>query len=347
MIRETRTKAADFYRTPTMKKSLEDLSKKYKIPWLSKFFIVIGIIAVILLFGAIYSMSKNNTHISLYLIPLFVGLLYEIRKIAESWEIVIIKILISLISSLLITLYYTSTSIDSETDRILTNWPLTFVAVFITLSYLIYDKKISTKLTEGITLLQSFAIIYYILTSIESWDITPITAILYTLAIGFSMFSIYNAFTYSELTRNSRIILSIWSSIVMLFFASIFIYKMYIVFNDRSYKLDIILVNSLNYFILGVSAIYIVQNLLMLTVYPPDREHFYGKNHMDKIRKANEKHLSRYSENQIKIGDSIVCLFYCIIIYSLNHYFNVVPAQSAIWITFISFPILIDLKNHL
>ena len=78
-----------------------------------------------------------------------------------------------------------------------------------------YDKVI-IKLGEGATLLQSLAIIYWVLDT-GIFGIDNIICKSFTIfTFIFSLFAIFNSLTYFILTNPFRLILSIWSSIITL-----------------------------------------------------------------------------------------------------------------------------------
>jgi len=64
---------------------------------------------------------------------------------------------------------------------------------------------------------------------------------------------------------------------------------------------------------------------------------------MEKIRKKHEEHIARYSTGQVNKLDSFLCFLYSITIYGINFYFNLLPKQIAIWIVFITFPLILNI----
>ena len=104
---------------------------------------------------------------------------------------------------------------------------------------------------------------------------------------------------------------------------------------------------TIQYFILGVSSMYILQNFFMLTEYFPSKHRFYGKEHMKDIRTMNKTHIERYSDKQVMISDSIFCFIFCLTIYYINYKYQFVPRHTAIWLVFLIFPIILNIKNRL
>jgi hypothetical protein len=93
-------------------------------------------------------------------------------------------------------------------------------AIYYTLAFAISkNKETTTHLTEGITLLLSLAIIYWVIDhgfwNIDNWFIKCLVII----SMIFSAFSILSSLANITLTKKIRLLLSIWSSIVLLLFA--------------------------------------------------------------------------------------------------------------------------------
>ena len=224
-------------------------------------------------------------------------------------------------------------------------WPYWFIFIFVIISMIYHDKKVIPQLTEGITLLQSISIIYWIIDIGFLNFKNAFVYLLISIGVVFCIISFIHAFSYIKLTRNSRLFLSIWSSIVMIIFAVDHIYRVY----NFDYFIDNKLINEglnfLQYFLLGVSLIYIFQNAFMLLTYLPDKHNFYGKSHMKEIKNMNKTHIKRYSMNQIKISDSFLALVLTTIVYYLNYVYQLIPRHTLIWSIFWIFPFVIWMKK--
>ena len=226
-------------------------------------------------------------------------------------------------------------------------WPFTFLAIFIFISVMVHDKKVIPKLTEGITLIQSISILYW-LYDLNFFDFdNKFLTIFLTIPILISLYSLLHAFTYIPINRKAQLYLSIWSSIIMIIFAVEHIFR---VFNSPEIE-ETTIINgfliTIQYFILGVSSMYILQNFFMLAEYLPSKNRFYGKEHMNDIRTMNNTHIERYSDKQVLILDSIFCLIFCLTIYYLNYKYQLVPRHTSIWIVFLTFPMVLNIKNKI
>ena len=200
-------------------------------------------------------------------------------------------------------------------------------------------EKTTAKVTEGITLIQSLSLIYliidYNLKDSENWFLK----IILVIAILFSLFSIFHSLTYLKLSKTVRLTLSVWSTIIMFAFAIINIYNVYQneeIENSKYISQGLYIV--LQYFLLGVSAIYIAQNYMLLVGFLPSR----NGNYKNELTENKKDHLERFSENQVNIKDSIFCILYAIIIYGLNFKYNFLPSLTMIWLVFFTFPLILN-----
>lgn len=123
--------------------------------------------------------------------------------------------------------------------------------------------KLNTKINESITLIQTIALVYWLIEMnflhYKNWFMLS----LYTVVAFLSIFSLLHAFTSIRLSRLNRITLSIWSSIIMLVFGVYNVINTYQnQFLENSSKLNDIIYIGVQFFLLGISSIYIYQNVL-------------------------------------------------------------------------------------
>jgi Na+-transporting NADH:ubiquinone oxidoreductase subunit NqrB len=129
---------------------------------LTPFVIVVGIIALLLTFYIGYRASISDRKLfSVSLLALFAGLLFESFRDSANWKTVLSIFVGSYFFSLLNFLpgkrehnYVFENHIES--------WPYFFI-FFYTLAFAIFHKdRVTAKLTEGITLLLSLSLVYWI-----------------------------------------------------------------------------------------------------------------------------------------------------------------------------------------
>jgi hypothetical protein len=274
---------------------------------------------------------------------LVAGVVFENRRLATDWTTILIKIVAALLIAALLAFLPEIGSDDFDVEHSIMAAAYIFVVLFVLISFFYHAERIVPPLGEGITLLHSISLLYWILASQSVDGNETIVTIGVSLAVVYSAISIFHAFSDMELNAHWRLLLSIWSCMVMLVFG--FDHVVAVLGADvEQASLGRILVQLVQYFVLGVSLIYIVQNLYMLIVYLPRRGGAYNKEQMQEIREMNQTHINRYSPDQIKRSDAILALVITSGIYTWNYFQRVLPAQTLVWLLLWTFPMLIALK---
>lgn len=310
----------------------------------------LNLIPVIVIFGAfglilaiciVKSLSPDDKKIfSVSFLALLAGLLVESFRVSNSWKKVVAIFVAAFFFSLLI--FSTELLEPGNNENQVETWPYYFIFFFALAFAIFHTNKVTIKLTEGITLLQSLALIYWItdygFTNYPNWLVISLLSI----GLLLSAFSIVNALTYIPLTKTSRLTLSIWSTVIMLAFA---IDNIICVFNNPDMESSKYLSEGLyigfQYFLLGVSAVYIMQNYLLLISFLPNKNGNYKKD----LEENKQTHLNRYSDKQVYLRDSLFCILYAGINYGLNYKYRILPRHTMIWLTFFTFPLILKLKN--
>lgn len=308
--------------------------------------IICGVFSLIFLGYLFYLIFQTEYKLIPYLtIPLIVGLVIENKRLKTDWKMLKLKIMISFIlaSSVFAIMFLDSINIAGRIE----NWPYIFIFFFALISAIYHDKKVTYKITEGVTLLQSISIIYWIINSDYLGFSNIFESIILVIGLIFSLISFQNAFTYKPLNTRIRLFLSLWSSIIMMIFSLIYIYRVYHFDNFTGDYVTDYLINVVQYFLLGISLIYIIQNVRMLVVYLPSKHSFFDKEHLKRIAVMNKLHVWRYSKEQANIKDSILILLLTTIIYFTNYIFNFIPSLTLIWIVFWFAPIVIFVKDKM
>ncbi len=332
------------------KNTIREKKPKIELPFNKRWSIYLYLIGFSLLLLLIYIFFRisisDRKLLSISFIPLFLGIIYENKRLSTHWKVIALKALGALVLSFLAFLPGRRER-NYDLDNHIQMWPFTFLAIFVFISVMVHDKKVIPKLTEGITLIQSISILYW-LYDLNIFDFDNKFLIIFlTIPILISLYSLLHAFTYIPINRKAQLYLSIWSSIIMIIFAVEHIFR---VFNSPEIE-ETTIINgfliTIQYFILGVSSMYILQNFFMLAEYLPSKNRFYGKEHMNDIRTMNNTHIERYSDKQVLILDSIFCLIFCLTIYYLNYKYQLVPRHTSIWIVFLTFPMVLNIKNKI
>jgi hypothetical protein len=304
---------------------------------LMPFAIILVIVALLLTIYIGYRAYISDRNLfSLSLVAVFSGLFYESFRISENWKHVMYKFIGTYVFSLLCFMPGRKEPVYDFENHI-EIWPYYFIFIFSIVSIVLNEEKVTTKLTEGTTLMLSLSIIYWTLDygflNIDHWFAK--TCII--IALLFSLFSIVHALTYIKLSRSVRLILSIWSTIIMGIFALENIFQVYSNGDITSTQyLPYGLFISLQYFLLGVSAIYITQNFFLLIGFLPRRNGIYRRD----LRETINQHIDRFSPNQVYIFQSVLGILYAVVIYGTNHKYQIMPTHMAIWLVFVTFPLI-------
>ena len=310
------------------------------------FFIILSIIGLFL-FTLVCIQLGNIQLIPITALALVAGTIYENYRLTKSYTNLLMQTIGSFVLSFLAFLPGKGEN-TYNIENNLAIWPYVFVLIFILMSIAYLKKKITPKLTEGITLLQSFAIIYWVIDFglLES-KYTAI-GIFMTICLLFALFSIYNAFTYKELSTRSRLILSIWSSIIMLVFAVDSIYQTHHFIQIESMGwFGNKLFEMLQFFLLGICSVYIAQNVAMLGGFIPEKGKFFNQAYFNDIKILKQEHINRYSNQQVSIIHSCFCLIVSVIVYGINYWLNLIPRNVAIWSLFVLFPFMVILFDFI
>lgn len=205
-------------------------------------------------------------------------------------------------------------------------WPFAFLGMYIFLAMVIQFTKATKKLTEGITLLLTISINYWILSN-NYWH-SDYLVIKFLIIINgiFSAYSIFHAISYKNHSKASAFVLSIWSSIITMILSFDNIIKVY---QHKDIENMTSLPESsfafLQFFFLGISSIYIAQNFIMVAAFLP------GKHYLETIRDIAEVHIGRYSDEQVYLFDALLVLIITMVAYVINYQFQYLPTNFMIW----------------
>ncbi|WP_343768420.1 hypothetical protein [Gangjinia marincola] len=311
-----------------------------------RFLFLLSLSLIVLFVYILYRVYQNEGNLlSITIFPLLLGVIYENRRLGVEWNTLILKSIGALILSF-VAFIPGKRSGEYIFDERVEIWPYYFIVIFAIISFIRLKDKVVPNLTEGITLIQSFCILYWLI-EVKVMEIN--NTIVYILAgtgILFSILSFIHAFTYISLSRTSRLTLSIWSSVIMFFFAAD--YMIYLYLTDVIYKNEMnIIISLLQYFLLGTSLIYFIQNISMFLVYLPSKHFYYTKQDKTDIKEMHNRHIKRYSKKQVKVHESFIILLICSFLFYLNLANDYLSRHSMIWIIFIIIPIILRFKRYL
>jgi len=295
----------------------------------------ISIILIPLIIYIFYRISTStNRLIPISIIALIAGAIIENKRLTPKWSTVFNITIFSFVLSFLCFLPGKRENVYIFENHI-TTWPYMFLFIFVIMTYAFHKDKIVPRMTEGITLIMSVGIIYWVFD--HGFYDTNSALLKAIMIIGFiiAVFSIINAFINIYLSKSLRLFLSIWSSIIMIFLA---IDNIYLVYQNGQVENSGFLIDKINvglqYFLLGICSVYILQNVMMILGFLPDKHRFFNKDYFKDVRELKNEHINRYSENQSNFLVSFVCLIMSAGFLIINYNFDLLPRNTGIWLVF-------------
>lgn len=325
--------------------------KPKTLTWKGKLFqatlLLIALLAIGFTVYIVYRIQiAGEQLIPLSVIALIAGVVFENKKLMETWSTVLWTAVGSLFLSFLVFLRSKS-ELVYDFDNHIGMWPYAFIFFFTIISISLHEEKVTARLTEGITLLQSCAVLYWV------WDYglmdtdSSFLKVIMVAGIALSLFSFVHAFSQKTLSRTSRLTLSIWSSLIMALFAVDNIYRIY---QNEQIEATTDPISgayiALQYFLLGVSSIYIAQNIYMLISFLPGKHRFFNAEYFKDLKELKNAHIKRYSAAQVDIKHALFCFFFAVTAFASNHYFQLLPRHLAIWVVFLIFPYTLALYDY-
>lgn len=306
---------------------------------------VVGLFFCLFVYRGIQKIESSDLH---QLYPIFIGILlgliFESRRIGVKWKIIFLISIAALLVSALILFGGKQSPIPN--GMIL--WLVIFAVCFGLFILIGYRKSLIPKWTEGHTYIQSLCVIYWVYDYGFTKVYNPLVLILVVLGFSISLFSIFQAFSKIELSRNIMYILCSWSSVVMMLFAIDNISHSLGTDISSSRIPDDIPVLLINYFFLGTCFIYISENLYTVGValFAPSLIDG-GKQKLSHPARVKQMFLDRFSKGQLPFTSALLILFVAVIICSTNSYFHLFNRGTVIWLLFILTPILFSYGQRL
>lgn len=304
-----------------------------------------GVCGIIITFFIAYKSESLGANIlPLSTVFIFLGITFQNWRLTQKWKTVFYIIFASYLFSFFVFMPWKHEKGYSLVNHI-ESWNYLFLAIYIGASVYIHWKKILPKLTEGITLIQSIAIWYWLIEISE-----PQYAPFYSMVAFFlgciTVYVLFHAFTKTVLQRRDRFMLSIWSTIIMIAFGLDSIMYAYSLWEIETYTvLDNFIKIGGQYFLIWCSIIYTVQNVLMIVGYLPDKNTFFNERYFQEIKKLSNEHIQRYSPKQVSRIDSLFVVCLVVGIFMINHKFQIASRQTATWWVFVFLPIILHYFN--
>lgn len=307
-------------------------------------YVVVGLFIIPVILKVLYLLITLNQW---NFFPLIFGLIFQGKRLYGTWRPLLENFAIAFGGGFFIFIISnTSVPIDEKIYLITYAFLLCFI-----LAFLAKFKKsrvlIIPKLTEGITLLHSIAVVYWLIDFSRNYVYAKIMYVFFIGAFILSFFSVINAFTKIDLSKTNRFIMSLWSSIVMIVFGLDYVISVFRngeINSALSFQEGVFV--FVQYFLLGISAIYIAQNLNMIFGFLPDKNESIFQKTLRRKR-LKKDHIERYSESQVSAWYAVFCVVFSASLFWINYEYKFVSKQSIIWIVFFSFPIIIYCFEYL
>ena len=304
--------------------------------------LLVGLIVGFTIYIGFRISASERKLLPVSVIALFIGAVIESFRICKDLKIITKNFLISYLASFLSFLPGKRERVYNFETHIML-WPYAFLLVFSLLFITKYKEKITAKLTEGITLLLSISLLYWCLDVGLFSDFNNNFLVFLAVFVVFSsLASIFYILTDIELTKNHRLMLSIWSAIIILVFSIDNIYNVYDKGDLESSKLfseNFIL--AVQHFLLGISSVYFVQNAALIFRFLPSK----GGNYSEDLAKIKKEHIYRYSDQQVDSYLAFLCLVYSLVLYGLNMKYHIFPRNVMIWFVIFTFPMILRLSK--
>ncbi len=324
-----------------MQTKKKEKRKNYGIN-LKPLLLIVAFIAVLLTISIAYRATMSDRNLfSINLLALLAGLLFESFRISDNWKTVVGIFTITYLFSLVTFLPGKNEGIYNFDDHI-EFWPYFFIFIYSLFFGGAHLDRVTFKITEGITLVFSISFIYWIIDYgfINSHSWFTITLIITGMLL--SLFSIINSLTNIKLSETNRLILSIWTTIIMFTLAIDNIIYLFSNSDIESLEdLTDVMYIGIQYFLLGISSVYIMRNYMLLVRFLPSK----SGNYFEELKENKEDHINRYSEKQVNFLHSLFCIIFTTTIFWFNYSMQILPRNTGIWLVILVFPLIIYLFN--
>ncbi len=220
--------------------------------------------------------------------------------------------------------------------------PFTFIIIFTIIIFVTNYERISLQLNEGFVLVLHCAFLYY---CFENGAITFNTfwGPVFTIFLGLvTVIILLHAFTKIQLTDGFRLILSLWSSIILMVMSINNVYHIVKIgeiehilnFNEK-------LLVGLNNFLLGVTAIYIIENIVMIFRFIPEKGSIRSGSYKYALQHSKDLHINRFSIQQLSPFLALIIILLTGSWFAANHINHYLPTNLAIWSLLVLLPVIL------
>jgi len=271
------------------------------------------------------------------------GLIFQYKQLINEWEKVIYTSLAALGLSFIAFIPGRNETVYDFKEHF-EFWLIVYIVAFaiVALQNKKFREMTVPTVSEGTVLLQSLAIIYWLL----DMEINPrqhvFVFITFLLSIPFVIFSLYHAFSYSPLTRPVKVSLSIWSAFITIVFVFDYLLDLLHIRPQWNLSNEPDWLHFFKFFLLGMAVIYMVHAFVLLydLIVSSDRRWVYSS-----AKDVVEMHARRFSGRQLPKNSAVLISIMTISFFVWNYYSHTFPANTAIWLVFILIPALTELAR--
>lgn len=296
------------------------------------------LITGLLIFCCSLLFLEISTVPAVYVIPLFGGMWYEHNRRGTRWDMIFVFVVAAGFIGLLLSMMGKQVTYV----RVLERWPWAFTICFGFFSGIMSGRKYTQRLTEGLTMLQSVALIYLITVKGFFTGSNALLKLLGVIWLAFAIFSIFQGLTHFNLNRRVRFILSIWSSFIMLLFSGIYVYDILSADFGVATNAVVITKAGLSFFLLGYSSLHMAHNWFMLFGFLPWSTRGFNKTHRKGMKELAKLHIARYNREQVPVPYAWFVLVVCALVFTVNYFFRLLPAMAVIWLLFWLLPYAVN-----
>lgn len=289
----------------------------------------------------IYSIVTNDHKIiPLSFLAVVLGLVYESYRITHSIEKIKLYAAIAYFISLFAFLPYKN-EINYSFDQHLQYWVFGYLICYL-LIFITQNRKQTTAFIDyGVSLLFLSSFIYWLFVRNLIHLDHLFTQFLSILLLAYSIFILFHALRSRQFNDLSRFLMSLVTCIIVLILSIdnlVQLFRQGDLSLERAYTDNVLLFSQ--YFFLGISSLYLFQNLMLLFEFFPNK---YGGSYFSNLKVTYRDHIERMSIQPVSIKKTLFYLTMTVSIYSSNFYYDLLPSNMMIWAVIIVLPVLIDL----
>ena len=286
---------------------------------------------------SVYRSAASNTELLFPLLAVAAGLIFESYRVTRDVSQTGWTLLASLVGGVIFT-SPKAEGADFSSFKMFVfagYFLLIYFGVFLTVN----RNRITPDRSEGQAWLLSLCFVYWLVDLYHSlanptW-LLPLAALTAIPVI----ISAYHAFFRHPLSEKTRTWLSVWCVLITLILGiDNGVSVLFPATEWSSYDTFDYPARMFAFFLLGISAIYVANNLLQILELNPFND--VSKKEKRQIRR---RHLLRFSPGQVPAWHSAACLAYATVLFAANFIYGVLPRITVIWLVIVSFPPLLAL----